>query len=174
MFNEKPITIFVVDDNKMTTLALEADIKSGFENKLLNIQLFTAGDACIQKFIEDKPQIVILDYHLNSNNPKTADGIKILDRIKKESEETYVIMLTGDDHIDIAIKAFKHGAADYIVKSASQSQKLKYSLVNIFKMMEAKGETKRYQRLLIAVSMIVGLMIGGFTAVQLVDPTFFR
>ncbi len=124
--------------------------------------------------MEEKPQVVILDYHLNSLNPKAADGIKILERIKKENEDVNVIMLTSDDHIDIAIKSFKHGALDYIVKSESQSLKIKNALVNIFRMMEVKKEAKRYQQLFTMLAVCVGLVVGGLGATWQLAPHLLR
>jgi adenylate kinase family enzyme len=41
-------------------------------------------------------------------------------------------MLTADDHIDVALKSFHHGASDYVVKTASQFEKINHSISNIF------------------------------------------
>lgn len=95
-------TIFIVEDNKVFTLALKADIESAFKNMPINIQSFETGEECMEKFKDENPQIVILDYNLNSQYPDAVDGIKVLDWIKKSNSETNVIMLTGDDSLDIA------------------------------------------------------------------------
>ena len=174
LFAQNPVTIFIVDDNEVFVRALKADIETTFIKMPLTIHSFTDGESCMRKISEEKPQVVILDYHLNGNNPKAVDGITILARIKKENEETNVIILTGDDHIDIAIKSFKHGASDYIVKTETQSQKIKYSLINIFKIIEAKSEAKGYQHLLIAGIVAVSLMVGGFAAALVFAPWVFK
>ena len=96
----------------------------------------------MEKFKEKKPKVVILDYNLSCEYPNAADGLKVLDWIKKENSETNVIMLTSDDHIDIAVKSFKHGASDYVVKTETKFKKINYSLSNLFKMMEAKSEAR--------------------------------
>ena len=56
----------------------------------------------MEKFKEIKPQIVILDYHLNNRYPDAADGIQVLDWIKKENRDTNVVILTNDDNLEIA------------------------------------------------------------------------
>lgn len=170
LLDENVINIYIVDDNTTFTLALKGDIETSFANKPIKIYSFAEANTCMQKFTEVKPQIVILDYHMDSKNPKAADGIKLLDWIKKENEDTNVIMLTSDDHIDIAIKSFKHGASDYIVKSETQSVKIKNSLLNVFKIMTVKGESKRYQQLFSVLAVSIGLLVGGLGATWKLAP----
>src|ERR1017187_3516764 len=124
--------IFIVDDNKIFTLALKADIENAFVDMPVKVQSFETGEKCMEKFKEEQPQVVILDYHLNSKYPDAADGITVLDWIKKENNETNVIILTVDDNIDIALKSFQHGASDYVVKTATQFKKINFSLLNLF------------------------------------------
>jgi len=140
------VKIFIVEDNKAFSLLLKSDIETTFRDKLLQIQLFETGEACMQKFIEEKPHIIILDYHLNTKYPDAADGIKVLDWIKEKSIETFVIMMTANDHIDIAIKSFKHGASDYVVKTETKFKKINFSLLNYFKIIEAMRDSIKYKR----------------------------
>jgi len=156
----KPKTnIFIVDDDKAFTLALKADIETIFAKKSVKIHSFETGKACMEKFNQEKPQVVILDYNLDSMQPEAANGIKILSRIKKESPKTSVVMLTGDDHIDIALKSFHLGASDYVVKTSTQFKKINYSLQNIFKIMEAKSEATIYKYIVIGFFMLVAVGI---------------
>ena len=60
MNNKKRINIFIVDDNKVFTLALKADIESSFVNMPVKVHTFETGEACMEKFNEIKPQVVIL------------------------------------------------------------------------------------------------------------------
>ena len=118
-----------------------------------------------------KPQVVILDYHLNSKYPEAADGIEILDWIKKENHETKVIMLTNDDKIDIAIKSFKHGASDYVVKTETQIMKINYSLSNLFKMIKGMGDAKKYK---LTINLLLGfivLLVAAVVSVLIMIPS---
>ncbi len=160
MNTKKQISIFIVEDNKVFTMALKADIETSFANKHIEIHSFETGEACMKKFKEENPQVVILDYHLNSKYPDAADGIKILDWIKKENTETNVIMLTINDNIDIASKSFKHGASDYVVKTETQFMKINYSLSNLFKMMNAKSDAKRYKNVIKLFMYFIALQVG--------------
>ena len=146
METKSPINIFIVDDNKVFSLLMKSDLENNFKDKSIEIQLFETGEACMQKFMEEKPSVVILDYHLNTKYPDAADGIEVLDWIKKKNNETFVIMMTTNDNIDIAIKSFQHGAADYVVKTDTKFKKIAFSLLNYIKIMEAKNDSINYQR----------------------------
>jgi|GEM_PF-125568 len=131
MDSKKQINIFIVDDNKVFAQALKDNIENAFESVPLKIQSFETGEKCMENLKHAKPELIILDYYLNSKYPYAADGIEILDWIKKEHPETNVIMLSMDDHIDIALKSFHHGASDYIVKALSQFGKINHSISTI-------------------------------------------
>ena len=174
MNTKNQINIFIVEDNKVFTLALKADIETSFANKLIKIHLFERGESCMKKFKEVKPQVVILDYHLNGKYPNAADGIQILDWIKKENPSTSVIMLTCDDNIEIASTSFKHGASDYVVKTETQFRKVNYSLLNLFKMVEANNEMRKYRHAIVLFVGLIALLIIGVIAIQIFDPSLIE
>lgn len=156
---QNKINIFIVDDNKVFTLALKTDIATLLGDLPIKIHSFETGEDCMKKFREEKPVVVILDYHLNSKFPNAADGIKILKLIKEQNDDTQVIMLTSNDHIDIAEKSFEAGAFDYIVKTETQFKRINSSLINVFNMMEAKQEARTYKRLFITFIIIAILAL---------------
>lgn len=165
---KKQINIFIVDDNKVFSLALKADIENIFSKMLIKVYLFETGEKCMRRFLQVMPEFVILDFYLNSKDTAADNGLKILDWIKKENGETNVIMLTSDDHIDIALESFKHGASDYIVKTETQFNKINYSLLNLFKIMEEKTYAENYKWLLVALFLGIGILITGFVAYQII------
>lgn len=57
------------------------------------------------------PRLAILDYKLDGD-----DGIDLLRWIGEQSAETQVVMMTGHGDIDIAVRAMKAGARDFLVK----------------------------------------------------------
>jgi DNA-binding NarL/FixJ family response regulator len=164
MKTKNPINIFIVEDNEVFALALKANIETSFAKQPIKLFSFETGEA-MQNYKEEKPQVVILDYHLNSKLPDAADGIKVLDWIKKDSPETNVIMLTSNDNMDIAIKSFKHGASDYVVKTETQFMKINYSLLNLFKMVKAKSEAKRYKNVIRLFLYFIALQVAVIIAI---------
>lgn len=160
------INIFIVDDNKVFTLALKADIENAFKEMPIMIYTFETGEKCMEMFQEIVPEFVILDYHLDNQHPEAANGIQVLDWIKKENSSTNVVILTVDDNIDIALKSFQHGASDYVVKTNTQFRKINYSLINLFKMMEAKSYAKRYKQMVVGILLCTALLTGAVIAIQ--------
>lgn len=78
------------------------------------------GESALQRWLEEKPDIVILDVNL----PKTVpirDGFSVLQRIREKSD-TPVILLTVRSGEDDIIHGLKSGADDYIVKPFSPRQ----------------------------------------------------
>ena len=165
MPSKTPLNIFIVDDNKLFSLALKADIEIAFQGKNIKVISFDSGEKCMERFRQNIPELVILDYHLNTTQPSASNGIKVLEWIKKENKATEVIMLTGDDNIDIAVKSFQHGASDYIVKTETKFKKINHSLSNIFKLMESKKEARKYKHLLVALSIGIAFLIGLIAAI---------
>ena len=167
------MNIFIVDDNKVFALALKADIENAFETMFIKIYTFETGEDCMRRFMQVIPELVILDYCLNSKTPDAVDGIKVLDWIKNENPETNVIMLTGDDHIDIALKSFKHGASDYVVKTETQFKKINYSVLNFLKIKDAKNDAKHYKRVVALLFICLTLLVGGIIIKQIFYPSLF-
>ena len=167
------MNIFIVDDNKVFALALKADIENAFKTMFIKIYSFETGEDCMRRFMQVIPELVILDYCLNSKTPDAVDGIKVLDWIKNENPETNVIMLTGDDHIDIALKSFKHGASDYVVKTETQFKKINYSVLNFLKIKEAKNHAKHYKRVVALLFICLTLLVGVIITIQIFYPSLF-
>ena len=109
--------LFIVDDNKL----LAIDLKLFLENKFgseLTITNFSDGESCL-KMVDQHTQIVILDYFLDGKN-----GLEILKAIKNVNPNTEVIMLSGNEDIAIAVKTFRAGAKDYVVKGTGSWRKI--------------------------------------------------
>jgi two-component system OmpR family response regulator len=112
MKTEKGTTVFLVDDDSIFLKVLETQFK---ERTKYNVKTFSTGEDCL-KNLEEKPDIIFLDYYLNPSNPNQT-GLKILDKIKIANPKINVIMLSSQDSIEIAVNCMKHQAFDYIVKS---------------------------------------------------------
>ena len=69
------------------------------------------GDEALRVFIEAQPPIVLTDIKMPN-----MDGIELLQKIKRESPETEVVMITGHGDMDLAIKSLKYEATDFITK----------------------------------------------------------
>jgi two-component system OmpR family response regulator len=152
---DKDITVFLVDDDLMFLKALEHSITGKLPS--VTIKTFQTGEACLQQ-MKLKPEVVILDYYLNSAVPYAWNGLTILKQLKKISPKTKVIMLSAQDSLDVAVKCIDNGSFDYISKSESAFVKINNVLSNIIDDVNTNNKSiKPYQ--IISMVIIIILMI---------------
>lgn len=121
---------------------------------------FTNGEDCLKK-IGDNPDIVVLDYYLNDDeNPNAMDGLEVLKKIKETSEDSAVIMLSGQDKLQVAIDSIKNGAYEYVAKSESTFVRIQNVVRNIIANIKESRGNKLYQKwnIIMAVVLIAVLM----------------
>lgn len=127
MQTKNKIKMFLVDDDALFLKSLEIEF---LDHADFDIQTFSTGELCIDSLEED-PDIIILDFHLNGIEKNAMNGLETLDKIKSFNKETPVIMLSSQDKIDVAIKCMHHKATDYVVKSETAFFRLKQIITSI-------------------------------------------
>lgn len=147
--------IFIVDDDPVQSEMLKDHLSkmSGFE-----IYLYNTGEECL-KNVHLFPGIVFLDFYLNSVNKDAMNGLEVLHEIKKSSPDTDVVMLSGQDKIDVAVNTMKHGAFDYIVKGESAFYRAEKAVFNIYRFKKLQGNAAKYRTLTILLSAGIALLI---------------
>lgn len=104
--------ILVIDDNKSVLSALEILLQ--FEYKSVQT-LFNPNQ--ISSFPKiNEIDIVLLDMNFSAGVNTGNEGLFWLNEIKKKSPNTSVIMMTAYGAVDLAVKALKQGASDFILK----------------------------------------------------------
>ena len=100
-------TILLVDDEKDLCEVLEISLTD------LGYKVLTAdtGKKALRIYKEHRPSIVLTDIRMPG-----MDGIELLQKIKQESPDAEVIMITGYGDIDLAIRSLKYEATDFITK----------------------------------------------------------
>lgn len=136
-------TIFIVDDDPMQLDMLQDHLKKLSD---FNIIAFSTGEDCL-KNLHLEPNIVFLDYYLNSVVKDAMDGLDILQEIKKQKPETEVVMLSGQDKIEVAVEVMKYGAFDYIVKGDSAFYRAEKTVYNIYRYAKLKKNAATYKKL---------------------------
>lgn len=112
MNNSNP-TIFIVDDEPLLTEMLSDYLKE--RDAGLNIKSFPTGETCLRG-LHENPDVIILDYYLNSKEKDAANGIDILKEIKKHNKALPVIMLSSQKSYVTASKTIMYGAIHYVIK----------------------------------------------------------
>src|ERR1700683_1952329 len=119
MNTQTRISVFLVDDNEVFLKTLALSLNEHFKAEI-SIESFATGEDCLKK-IQQNPKtatdIVILDYHLNTESPGAINGIDVLKKIKEINSRIIVVMLSSEDKLKIATECIKSGAYEYVVKS---------------------------------------------------------
>lgn len=155
MADSKP-SIYIVDDEPLQRDMLQDHLSSmsGYDT-----HSFATGEECLAAIQVRKPAIVFLDYHLNSQVRDALDGIDILKEIKKVSPESEVVMISGQDKIEVAVNTMKYGAFDYIVKGEGAFYRAEKTVFNIYRYNKMAGDASRYKKLTIVFGIGMLLMI---------------
>lgn len=129
--------IYIVDDEPMQLEML----KDHLTGKMAGSEIFSfgTGESCLEQIKKTKPTIVFLDYNLDSKVKGAMDGLAVLEEIKKLSPSTEVVMISGQDRIEVADKALKLGAYNYIKKGDDAMVKAESSALTIFENLSMKG-----------------------------------
>lgn len=140
MQNKNKVKLFLVDDDAVFLKILEIQLLDYAD---FEIHSFATGELCIASLAK-KPDIIILDYHLDGIVKSAINGIQTLDEIKKFDVEIPVIMLSSQDKIDVAVRCMHHEAYDYVVKSETAFVRLKKIISTIFFYKKMKKELNWY------------------------------
>ena len=102
----------IIDDNKSVLSALEILLQFEYQN------VFTISNPNqISSYSNmNEVDIVLLDMNFSAGVNSGNEGLFWLNEIKKKSPNTSVIMMTAYGAVDLAVKALKQGAADFILK----------------------------------------------------------
>lgn len=147
--------IFIVDDDPIQGEMLRDHLSkmSGFK-----VTVYSTGEECLQN-VNEFPGIVFLDFYLNSVNKEAMNGLDVLQEIKRISPETDVVMLSGQDKIDVAVNTMKYGAFDYIVKGESAFYRAEKAVFNIYRFKKLEGNASKYRKLTILFGVGIALLI---------------
>ena len=136
------------------------------------IRSFSSGEECL-KSVENQPDIIILDYFLNGNDPNAMNGLQVLKKIKNISSDTKVIMLSAQDKMEIAVNLIKFGAYDYIIKNNNVFLRTKLVVSNAVNAISIAKELKNSKLMIkLVTGIIVGIVIT-VIALNLFYPALF-
>jgi len=125
----KQTLIFLVDDDALFLKLLALEFQSHTD---YNIETFATAELCLAN-LSKNPDLIVLDYNLNSINSKAINGIETLDKIMEFNPTIPVVMLSSQDKIDVAINCMHHHAIDYIVKSETAFMRLQKTIGEVFR-----------------------------------------
>lgn len=130
--DKKDYRIFIVEDNELYAKVL----KKQLENSRYEISVFHSGHSCLAN-ISQKPSVVTLDYRLPD-----IGGDEMLAALLKANPNVHVVVISGQDDVETAVKLLKAGAYDYIVKGPDTREKLVHTVRNIYNSDQLRSENE--------------------------------
>lgn len=129
------IKVFIVEDDAFFGKAIQFTLE---KEEDYDVTLFSNG-ADLVKNLPGNPDLVVVDYNLPD-----MTGLEILQRVKAYNAEIIPIILSGQNEVEVVVKAYKMGAKDYILKNSNAH----VELVNSVKTLGASVKLKRQVEIL--------------------------
>ncbi len=155
MATEQKRTIFLVDDEPIQNEMLKDYLSERF---VYDIKTFDNGEDAI-KNMNLNPEIIVLDYHLNAHRSDAQNGVEVLKTLKDRYPDVQVIMLSGQDKLEIAVDSMKYGAYDYVVKGETAFSRMENVMNNVSELHITKTVNKAQKKVIVFLSVVIGLII---------------
>jgi len=142
--NSKLITVLLVDDDE-DDYFLTREYFNDLVNWNFNITWCSTYKDAQYQIKNNKYDLYLFDYLLGENT-----GIDLIEEACGVEFEEPIILLTGKGDTKIAVEALRLGAADYLIKSELDSEKLersiRYALERTSVLKALKHSERRYRR----------------------------
>ena len=107
------LKILIIDDDNLVSASLKkALVKLGYM-----VEVCLNGGESYDFIKRYDPDIILLDIYLTTHN-----GIELLSDFRKSGIKTPIVMITGYADVNIAVKAIKSGAQDFLLKPIDLEQ----------------------------------------------------
>jgi len=136
MHKKKRIKVFIVEDDEVYAKTLQGFIITRFPD--IKIKIFPVGEMLLMK-LHLNPNIVIMDYFLNSKFGEAKNGLEIIKHIKAHDPKTNIIVLSAQDKYNVVLDAIKQYNCFYVQKSQEAFDKVE-QLINDFILIDQPGE----------------------------------
>lgn len=113
--------IFIVDDDEMLNMAMSDYITRDIKHE---VKVFETGEDCLVA-LHENPDVIILDFYLNTKLKHAADGIEILKIIRAQLPHVRIFMLSSQDSYLNAANAIDEGVNQYVIKDKDAFKKIK-------------------------------------------------
>lgn len=137
----KECSILIIDDSKSVLSALE--ILFQFKYKSVNT-ISNPNQISSYSGLNDV-DIILLDMNFSAGVNSGNEGLFWLKEIKKKAPNTSVILMTAYGGVDLAVKALKEGADDFILKPWN-NEKLILTIKSAYSLRQSKAEISQLKQ----------------------------
>jgi len=108
------INVVVADDHEVVRKGLSSLLD---DTEIKIVGEASDGDEAVEQTLKHGPDLVLMDIRMNQR-----DGISALERIRKESPDTRVLMLSTYDNPTYVARSAALGAVDYVLKGSPRKE----------------------------------------------------
>lgn len=109
MSEKDKVKVLIVEDNHDHAFLVKRILEK--TPAFFSVKVVDNVKKCLEEIQRDEFHIIISDYKL----PRFS-GLTLLSQLKKKKIDIPLVMLTGSGNEEIAVKAMKEGAYDYVIK----------------------------------------------------------
>jgi DNA-binding NtrC family response regulator len=117
------IKVFLVDNDLITLNKYRQGLE---DSDYKDIHLFLNGVICINN-LHLKPYIIFLNHPIDESS-----GFDVLKKIKQHHPNIYVVIMSNQEDVNLAVDVLRNGAFDYIVKGDNEVSKMSHVIERIF------------------------------------------
>ncbi|MFN5213616.1 MAG: response regulator [Bacteroidota bacterium] len=147
--------VFIIDDDVTMRSHLKEFINTRYPDATVDV--FDTGEKALMN-LHAKPDVILLDYHLENRPDGSLTGIDILKRIKQLLHSVPVIFISASDDPQISADIIKYGAFDFILKNQDALQRLEIMINNATGHLSLKKEIatqKLFNTILVALLVLI-------------------
>jgi DNA-binding NtrC family response regulator len=100
-------TVLIVDDEPL----IRETLAEYLSQEGLHVVSCGSGEEALERAANQRFDVVLCDVQLPG-----IDGLELLDRLRRLSPETFVLLITAYATVENAVEAFQRGAHDYLMK----------------------------------------------------------
>lgn len=130
--------VLIVDDNKSVLSALEMLLQDEFEK----VAAISSPNRIPEMLQSDDYDLIILDMNFKAGINSGNEGLYWLREIISRDKDTSVVMITAYGDVELAVKAVREGATDFVLKPW-ENEKLLATLKSALRLRKSKVEVTR-------------------------------
>ena len=113
--SDRPVRVLVVEDDQEIAQVLQRSLRmEGYDVKVTD-----DGARALDETQAFLPDLIVLDLGLPG-----MDGIEVARRLRRDEDDTPILMLTARDALDSRVQGLDVGADDYLVKPFERQELL--------------------------------------------------
>lgn len=132
--------IFVIEDDAIIARVITQSLEKLGSHEISH---FTSGEDCISN-LHQNPDIITIDYNLPG-----MDGLTLMNKIKTYSDTINMVVVSGQESVEVVVDAYRNGAKDYVLKNDNMYIGIENSVRNLLQTVNLKKEVETLQEQII-------------------------